>query len=42
MCLASVLALSDLKVIVGQREIYYAKEILNYFECVEVRILVGK
>jgi hypothetical protein len=28
--------------IVGHRDIYYAKKILNYFLCVGVRILVGK
>jgi len=30
------------KVIVGNRDIYNAKKILNNFECVEVRILVLK
>ena len=43
MCLAShfdVIESSNL--IVGHRDIYYAKKILNSFECVEVRILVEK
>ena len=30
------------KLIVGHRDIYYAKKILNTFVCVEVRILVEK
>jgi len=32
----------ELKLIVGHRDIYYAKKILNTFVCVEVRILVEK
>ena len=34
--------IESLKLIVGNREIYFAKKILNYFLCLEVRILVEK
>ena len=43
MCLASVFGtLASWKMIVGHRDIYYAKKSLNYFGCVEVRIIVEK
>ena len=34
--------IENCKLIVGHRNIYNAKKILNSFECVEVKILVGK
>jgi hypothetical protein len=43
MCLLSVFGnCARWKLIVGHRDICYAKEILNYFGCVEVWILVEK
>jgi len=44
MCLASVCLrhFRQLKEIVGHRDIYFSKEILNYFVCVEVCFLVEK
>jgi len=43
MCLASHFdIIESWKSIVGHRDIYCAKKILNPFECVEVRILVEK
>jgi len=43
MCLASNFdVIENSKLIVGHRDIYYAKKILNSFVCVAVRILVEK
>jgi len=43
MCLASHFdIIENSKLIVGHRDIYYAKKILNFFVCVEVRILVAR
>ena len=43
MCLASVFGtVASWKLIVGHRDIYYAKKVLNYFGCVEFRIPVEK
>ena len=44
MCLANVCfcTFATCEVIVGHRDIYYAKSLLHYFGCVEVLILVEK
>ena len=43
MCLASVFGtLTSWKLCVGHCVMYYAKEMLHYFGCVEVRMLVEK
>ena len=43
MCMACHFDIIDnWELIVGHRDIYYAKQILNTFVCVEVRILVEK
>jgi len=43
LCWASVVGTFEIRnVIVGHRDIYYAKKILNYFVCLEIRILVEK
>ena len=43
MCLAGHFVIIEIrKLIVGHRDINYAKKILNNFVCVEVRILLEK